>query len=353
MKNSSSPKSRQFRRIAAEEAFSIPAVSGMMRDVVRTLPAASLDLNLARRIYDDPAEGTMGAELSRRLLDLEDERLRIMDDYGVDMHLLSLTAPGVQMFDADTATELAALANNILAETIARHPDRFAGLASFAPHSPKRAAKEMERAIRDLKLNGFIVNSHTNGEYLDDPKFWPVLEAAEGLDRPLYIHPRAPSDGMADPFRSYGIESAMWGFGVEVGTHVVRLICSGVFDRYSNLNIVIGHMGEAIPFWLWRIDFMHGRAVSSGRAKKLALKPSEYFRRNFSITTSGVESPEALEYSIKVLGVDKVMWAIDYPYQPMGPAVAFMDAAPIPDEQKTLVYGSNAERIFRITASMR
>jgi 5-carboxyvanillate decarboxylase len=142
-----------------------------------------------------------------------------MDETGVDMHLLSLTAPGVQMFDADTATDLASLANDRLAEVIARHPTRFAGLASFAPHSPIRAAKEMERAIRELKLNGFVVNSHTNGEYLDDPKYWPVLEAAEALDACIYIHPRGPSDGMAAPFRDYGMWAALWGYGVEVGTH--------------------------------------------------------------------------------------------------------------------------------------
>src|SRR5215467_2961003 len=339
---------KPFRRIATEEAFSVPAVAEAMRDVVRHLPAANLDLNLLRTIYDNPPEGSTGSELLRRLLDLEDERIRIMDANGVDMHLLSLTSPGVQMFDADTATELAALSNDILRETIARHPSRFAGLASLAPHSPKRAAKEMDRAVNTLALQGFIVNSHTNGEYLDDPKFWPILEAAEHLRRPLYIHPRAPSDGMADPFRSYGIEGAMWGYGVETGTHVMRLIVSGVFDRFPDLKIVIGHMGEAIPFWLWRIDFMHARAVSSNRAIKIQLKPSEYFRRNFAITTSGMESPDALEFSIKLLGIENIMWAVDYPYQPTAPAVAFMDGFSISDEQKALLYHRNAERIFGI-----
>jgi 5-carboxyvanillate decarboxylase len=337
-----------FRRIATEEAFSVPAVAQAMRDVVRQLPAANLDLNLLRTIYDNPPEGSTGSELLRRLLDLEDERIRIMDANRVDMHLLSLTSPGVQMFDADTATELATLSNDILRETIARRPSRFSGLASFAPHSPKRAAKEMDRAVNKLGLQGFIVNSHTNGEYLDDPKFWPILEAAEHLRRPLYIHPRAPSDGMADPFRSYGIEGAMWGYGVETGTHVMRLIVSGVLDRFPDLKIIIGHMGEAIPFWLWRIDFMHARAVSSNRARKIQLKPSEYFRRNFAITTSGMESPDALEFSIKVLGIENIMWAVDYPYQPTAPAVAFMDAFAISDEQKALLYHRNAERIFGI-----
>src|SRR5262249_38135001 len=128
----------------------------------------------------------------------------------------------------------------------------------------------------------------------------------------------------------------------------IRLICAGVFDRFPELQIVIGHMGEAVPFWLWRIDFMHARAVATRRAKKLELKPSEYFKKNFAITTSGMESPEALQYSIKVLGVEKVMWAIDYPYQPTAPAVAFMDSVDMPDTDKELVYHGNAERIFGI-----
>jgi 2,3-dihydroxybenzoate decarboxylase/5-carboxyvanillate decarboxylase len=340
-------RQKAFRKIATEEAFSIPEIASALQSITRS-SSTSLDLNLMKTIYDSSPENGSGSELLRRLLDLDGERLRAMNESHVDMHLLSLTAPGVQMFDADTATHLAALANDRLAETITRNPSRFAGLASFAPHSPKRAAKEMERAINSLGLNGFMVNSHTNSEYLDDPKFWPILETAEALSAPLYIHPRAPSDGMAEPFRSYGIEGAMWGYGVEVGTHVVRLICAGVFDRFPELQIVIGHMGEAVPFWLWRIDFMHARAVATHRAKKLELKPSEYFKRNFAITTSGMESPEALQYSIKVLGVEKVMWAIDYPYQPTAPAVAFMDSVEMPDADKELVYHGNAERIFGI-----
>lgn len=337
-----------FRRIATEEAFSTVPVAKAFGEMIRTAPLAALDSGAMKAIYESFSQGAAPPELLRRLLDIEGTRLRIMDESGVDVHVLSLTSPGVQMFDADTATELAAESNDALAGIVAKTPARFAGLASVAPHSPKRAAKEMRRAIRELHLNGFIINSHTNSEYLDDPKFWPIFEAAEELERPLYLHPRSPSDGMAAPFRSYGIGGAMWGYGVEVGTHVLRLICGGVFDRFPKLKIVIGHMGEGIPFWLWRIDFMHGRAVATDRSRKLELKPSEYFRRNFAITTSGVESHDALEYSIKVLGAENVMWAIDYPYQPTGPAIAFMDSAPIPDEQKALIYHGNAERIFGI-----
>lgn len=337
---------KKWRRIATEEAFSIPEVAAGLRGVARA-PGNSLDLILVKRIYDAQVDDAP-ARLLPRLLDLEDERLRDMDQNGVAVHLLSLTAPGVQMFDADTATELAALANDRLAAVISRHPARFAGLASFAPQSPKRAAKEMERAIKTLKLNGFIVNSHTNNEYFDDPKFFPILEAAEALDGCIYIHPRAPSDGLAAPFREYGLDSAQWGYGIEVSTHAVRMMVSGVFDRFPKLKICLGHMGEAVQFWLWRLDYMNKNAQIRGAAPKTKLTPSEYFKRNFVITTSGQESHLALDFSIKALGIDNVLWAIDYPYQPSAPAVAFMDSAPVSAAEKEKLYHGNAERIFHI-----
>ena len=336
----------KFRKIATEEAWSIPEVAKELQNISR-YPGSSADLALMRGVYDnEPGYGNM--RFLDGLLDVEQMRLSEMDKHGVDMAVLALTAPGVQMFDADTAHELATLANDRLAEVIARHPTRFVGLASMAPHAPKRGAKEMERAINELKFNGFMINSHTNNEYLDNPKYWPLLEAAEALDRPIYIHPRAASDLMSGPLRDYGMDSAMWGYGVEVGTHAVRMMAGGVFDQFPKLKIIIGHMGEAVHFWLWRINFMNSRAQAIGRAKKTKLSMSEYFHNNFAITTSGVEDPIALDYSIRKLGVDNVMWAIDYPYQPTEPAVAFMDAAPLSDEDKAKVYGGNAERIFRI-----
>jgi predicted TIM-barrel fold metal-dependent hydrolase len=266
-----------------------------------------------------------------------------------NVQLLSLTAPGVQMFDADTATSLAIVANDRLAGIAQRHPTRYAALASFAPQDPGRAVHEMERAIQKLKFNGFIVNSHTNNEYLDQPRHWPILEAAEALDAPLYIHPRAPSDGMAAPFRDYRLEGAAWGYGIETGTHAVRLMLSGALDRFPKLKIVIGHMGEALPFWMWRLDFMAAPgARAAGRTNQL--KPSEYFQRNFAITTSGVEDPLALRYCIDKIGADNIMWAIDYPYQPTAPAVSFIESAPMSEEHREKIAYKNAERIFRITA---
>lgn len=334
-----------IRRIATEEAFSLPEIAAALREVVRG-PTSSLDKMLCKGIYDPrPDDGYSRSGFLEGLLDIEGQRLKQMDELGVSMHLLSLTAPGVQMFDADTGTHLATLANDRLAEVVKGNPTRFAGLATFAPQDPARAAKEMERAIRTLGLNGFIINSHTNNEYLDLQKFWPILEAAEALDAAIYIHPRAPSDGMAAPFRDYRLDAAVWGYGMEVGTHAVRLMMSGTLDRFDKLKIVLGHMGEAVPFWLWRLDFMG--APGRGRSPN-KLKASEYFQRNFAITTSGVEDPIALKYCIDKIGLDRIMWAIDYPYQPTAPAVAWIDAAPLTDAEREKICHGNAERIFHI-----
>jgi 5-carboxyvanillate decarboxylase len=349
---------KRLRKIATEEAFNIPEIAAALRATVGK-GGASLDFQLLAQIYGDsnavpPAAGALpesnrdraAQRLLPRLLDLGALRLADMDANGVDMHLLSLTMPGVQMFDRDTAVSLARVANDRLHDAVRRHPERFAGLASFAPQAPEAAAKEMERAIRRLRLNGFIVNSHTDNAYLDDQRFWPILEAAEGLGAPLYIHPRAPSDGMARPFADYRIEGALWGYGVETSTHVVRLMMSGVLDRFPRLRIVIGHMGEALPFWLWRLDFMG--APGARAARRNQLKPSEYFRRNVAITTSGVEDPAALRFCIDKIGAENIMWAIDYPYQPTAPAVAFIETAPLSEAEREAIAFRNAERIFGI-----
>lgn len=355
------PDSRsRLRKIATEEAFTIPEIAEAIRRAVRR-GGTNLDLKLLAQIYDSPTAKRATEEIPNippadrdrssttrlpALLDLDKLRLADMDRTGVDMHVLSLTLPGVQIFARDIAVALARLANDRLAEAIRRHPTRFAGLASVAPQDPAAAAKEMRRAVVDLKLNGFIVNSHTDNGYLDEERFWPILEAAEALDAPLYLHPRAPSDGMAAPFRDYRIEGAVWGYGVETGTHLLRLIFGGVLDRFPRLRIVVGHMGEALPFWLWRLDFMGSPRARVGR--KNELKPSEYFRRNITITTSGVEDALALRFCIEKIGIENVMWAIDYPYQPTSPAVAFIENAPLSDAERAKVAHANAERIFKI-----
>lgn len=338
-----------MRKIATEEAFSVPEVAAALQGVARS-STQSLDKMLVQGIYDADSmpDGYSRFNFLEKLVDIEGARLAQMDELGIDMHLLSLTAPGVQMFDADTATDLAALANDRLADICRRHPTRFAGLATFAPQSPKRAAKEMERAINDLKLNGFILNSHTNDEYLDDTKYWPVLEAAEALGACIYIHPRAPSLSLKGPFQDYGLDSASWGYGVEVGTHAVRMMAAGVFDRFPKLTICIGHMGEGLPFWIWRLTYMNSRAQDTGRAPKTQRTMEDYFKRNFVFTTSGVEDHMALDYAIRRIGIDNVLWAIDYPYQPMKPALDFMAGAPVSEDERAKLFHKNAERVFRI-----
>jgi len=331
-------------RIATEEAFSTREHMRAMKALVDSAPEVTRhDYRLWRLITGDQL-----ADTPARLLDLEKQRLAEMDQYGVNMQLLSLTSPGVQMLATDVAVGVAESVNDEMAEAIARHPTRFAGLATVAPQDPARAAQEIERAKTKLKLNGIVINSQTNNEYLDLQKYWPILEAAEAHDMPIYIHPRTPSDQMRAPFDDYNMGSAFWGYGMETSTHFVRIMMSGAFDRFPNLKIVLGHMGEAVHFWIWRLDYMSapGRARGETPTKKL---PSEYLRQNLRITTSGQENPHALRYSIDVLGLENVMWAIDYPYQETPGAVSFMDNAPLSQQERDAVYWQNAKRIFNIT----
>lgn len=331
-----------YRRIATEEAFVIPEVLEPMR------------ARFENEGYDPDlffwSKAAAGSPLERRLYDLDDERLQVMDENGVDVHLLSLASTGVQMFDADKATALASLANDHMAEAIDRHPDRYAGLASFAPQDVAGAVKEIERAMTELDLNGLIVNSHTNGEYLDEPEYWPILEAAAALKAPLYIHPRAPSPAMAKPYRAHTLEHAIWGFQAETGLHAVRLIVSGVFDKFPDLKIVLGHMGEGLPYWLYRIDAMHKAFKAPDRAV-LKQKPSDYFHQNFAITISGVNWTPALKFCIDAISADNIMFAIDYPFCDSAEAVEFMDSVDISEEDRKKIYSENAERIFNIKSA--
>ena len=335
---------QKYRRIATEETFAVPEQIAEIRRLADS-GAADLDLVLWRSIVGDTP---YGRRMLPDLLDLDEQRIRVMDENGVAMQVLALTSPGVQMFAPDTAVAIAETANDQLAEAIARHPGRFAGLAAIAPQAPAAAVKELDRAKNKLGLKGIIINSHTGGQYLDEPQFQPILEAAEALELPIYIHPRSPPPAMAAPYSQHWLDGALWGFQAETGLHGMRLIMSGTFDRYPKLKIILGHMGEGIPFWLWRIDYMYGtRKARSGGGP--ALKPSDYFKRNFTITTSGVNSGATLRYCHEVLGPDNIMWAVDYPYQDDTPyAVEFVDAVDLPEADKQKIYHGNAERLFKL-----
>jgi predicted TIM-barrel fold metal-dependent hydrolase len=262
------------------------------------------------------------------------------------MQVLSLVSPGVQFLDAGTATRLAKEMNDQLAKIVRDHPSRFAGLACLAPQSPERAADELERAVTDLGLKGACINSHTKGEYLDEKKYRVIFQRADRLKAPIYLHPRAPSSGMIEPHLGYPmLDSAMWGFGSETGLHAMRLICSGVFDEYENLKIVLGHLGEAIPFWMWRIEnFWKITPIS----KSLKKTPSQYFRDNFAVSTSGMFSGPVLEYVMKVVGVDNIMFAVDYPFESPETAVKFISEFQMPRKDRENICHKNAERIFSL-----
>ncbi len=294
------------------------------------------------------------AAMLRRFTDMG-ARIGEMDAAGVDMSILTLNPPGVQIFsDAGKAATLAREANDRLAGIIAERPDRFFGLGSLAPQDPEAAALEIKRVMGPLKLGGVMIASHTHGRYLDEPECEPILAALEEEDATLYLHPRLPSPQMLDPYMKYGMVAALWGFQAEAGLHAIRLIMSGVFDRHPKLRVVLGHLGEALPFWLWRLDNIYAKTFEwAGNALamvKLELKPSEYVLRNFAVTTSGMSDPDVLRYCVGKLGAERVMFAIDYPYEDSATAAAALTAADLDDEQRELIAHRNAERLFRVPA---
>jgi 5-carboxyvanillate decarboxylase len=327
-----------YRRIATEEAWG-PAE--MFREWQRLLDANP---------QDEPGFVALWANLAtsnftRRLAELGEGRLADMDRAGIDMQVLSLTAPGVQVFDTGTAVAIAASSNDELAEAVRNHPTRYAGLVAVAPQDPRQAALEIERGIQRLGLHGVIINSHTKGEYLADSKFWEIFEAAEANDAAIYIHPRDPSPGMVQPFLDYRLHMGDLGFGVEVAFHTQAIINAGVFDRFPGLKLVIGHGGEGIPYNLYRIDRTHFVRPQNMRARHV---PSYYMKRNVYITNSGVAWAPMVKFAQEVLGVDQVLYAMDYPYQYDIEEVHAMDALPIPYYAKKQFFQTNAERVFKL-----
>jgi 2,3-dihydroxybenzoate decarboxylase len=274
-----------------------------------------------------------------------------MDASGIDIQVLMLTSPGVQVFDAATANALAAASNDELAAAIARYPSRYVGLAAAAPQDPKTAAKEIERGVRKLGLKGVIINSHTQGERLDNPKFWDIFAAAEALDVPIYLHPNSPPRDMIQPYLEAGLDGAVFGFQAETGLHMLRIITSGVFDEFPKLKMAIGHCGEALPFWLYRIDYMHRAAVAANRfphLRKLKRSPGEYLRDNVYATNSGVAWAPAIMLCHQVMGPEHTLYAMDYPYQYLASEVTVSDELPMSADDKKKYFQSNAEKLFKI-----
>lgn len=335
------PAKAPYKRIATEEAWITPEILKGYRELIRKKAGDAGFLSLWGVFIK------RGGILLDRLLDMGENRIRDMDATGIDVQLLLLTAPGVQVFGAGTARSLAASSNDQLAEAILAYPKRFAGLAAIAPQSPAAAAKELERSIQKLGLKGAVINSHTKGEYLDNPKYWEIFEAAEALDVPIYIHPQTPSPDMVKPFVKRGLDTAIMGFGVEVALHTLAIITSGALDRFPKLKIVIGHGGEGLPYWLYRIDYMQEYNRQAFRPE-LKMLPSDYMKRNIYITTSGLPWAPAITMAQSVLGMDRVLYAMDYPYQYRVEEVVMTDRFPISDANKKKLFQKNAEKVFSL-----
>lgn len=339
-----------FKKIAIEEAFATPELF----DEWRKLLASNTQKEPGfRKLYGSFLSNPATQDIRDRLLDVGTGRLRDMDRHGIDMQILSITTPGIQVFEKKKAIALTKKSNDRLAEAIDAYPDRYAGLAAVAPQAPAQAARELERAVTELGMKGAIINSHTQGEYLDRPKYWELFEAAQALDVPIYLHPRTPSPEMIKPFLSYGLEGAGWGFAIETSTHAMRLMLSGLLDEFPKLKFILGHLGEGIPFWLPRIDSRFANKTwtdlnASDRVKQRQRKPSEYFRDNFVIATSGVNWSPALTFALSVLGADRILFAIDYPYESTALAVEGIDNTPMSDRDRQKIYHTNAEKLFKL-----
>jgi 5-carboxyvanillate decarboxylase len=341
-------RSPRFQRIATEEAFApvdmIERYKRLIEDGATDDPG--FESLMGYFLFNDSPRTNAVVE---RLQDLGARRIADMDETGIARQVISLTAPGLQIFDKETAVSLACAYNDELGDALRSYPARFTGLAAVPPQDPKFAARELERAVSQLGMRGVIVNSHTHGEYFDDEKFWEIFEAAESLDVPIYLHPQTPPPDMIRPLLECGLDGAIYGFAVETGMHLLRIIMSGALDRFPGLRLVVGHLGEAIPYWLFRVDFFHRGIVSTKRYRNirpLEKKPSDYMRENVYVTTSGMAWEPVILYARSVLGNDRVLYAMDYPYQFVPEEVLVTDNLPISGDELRAFYQTNAERVF-------
>ena len=278
------------------------------------------------------------------LVDFGEYRLREMDAAGIDVQILSHLTPGTSRLDPTRAAALARRANDRLYEALQANPGRLLGYAELPMPAPDQAAAELERTVKEYGFKGAMVNGLTHGLFIDDERFIPVLEMANALKTPLYIHPSTPHQAVIDAYyKDYpALARAGWGFGLEAATHATRIIMSGLLDRFSDLRIILGHLGESLPFWLWRAN----RSLT--RDGKLKRPFRDYFREHFFVTTSGNFSQAALLCSLLELGADKILFAVDWPFQSNLDGVAFVKGAAMSDDDKEKIFSRNAEKLFGI-----
>lgn len=316
-----------MRKIALEEAFNVDRLADAQG-------AMEADMNPAWAAY-----------VGERISDLTDLRLAEMDEQGVDLQVLSLTAPGIQaIVDPAEAVDVAREANDLVAGVVADHPTRFAAFAALPCQDPGAAVAELERAVTELGLRGALINGHTHGVYLDDPRHQGLWEAAASLGVPIYLHP-ADAPAPVAVCESYPLDRAAWGWAFETGSHALRVILAGTFDRYPEATLLLGHMGELLPYSLARLDDRYDFYVAD---PPLAHPPSHYVRHNVMVTTSGVNDAAPLHCAIDALGADRVLFAVDYPYQRNDEAVAFIDSVDLDEADRARICHGNAERLLGI-----
>ena len=292
----------------------------------------------------------MAAERLANLGELGERRIADMDKAGIDVQVLSHTHPSPEILEAARAIPLCQRVNDEMAEAVRRYPTRFAAFATLPVADPSAAAQELERAVKILGFKGAFINGVTQGRFLDDPFFSPLLERAEILAVPLYLHPAPPPEPVQkayfsglDPELARMLSIAGWGWHAEQGLHTIRMIANGVFDRFPKLQIIIGHMGEMIPFFLARIN-----AVVTPFSKNRNGSFAEYFHRHVHITTSGIFTAPPFVLSLEVVGADRIMFSVDYPYSPNEAGRAFLDKLSLSPVDFDKITHGNAERLLRL-----
>lgn len=321
-----------MRTIAIEEHFLADGFREMM---------SKQEGNSARAIF---------ARIEEKLSDLGATRLQEMDASGIDLQVISHTVANIDSLAVSEAVRLSRQANDQLAAAVAAHPDRFAGFATLPMTDPQAAVDELERAVSSLGFKGALISGTTRGLFLDDPSFLPILERAVALDVPIYIHPAEPPEVVKkayyegfDPTVNRFLSTAGWGWHSELGIHALRLILAGVFDRLPKLQIIIGHMGEMIPFMLARID-----NTLTPAAKNLRQKVSDYFLQNFYITNSGFFTEPPFLLALQTVGADRIIFSVDYPYSTNDLGRTFLDNISLSPTDKEKISHLNAERLLKL-----
>jgi gamma-resorcylate decarboxylase len=320
-------------KIALEEHFNLPRFQGELAQYVNA---------------------KMMKEVECQLLDTSALRLEEMDAAGVGYALLSLTAPGIQAeLDPQRAIVHARQVNDALANIVADQPARYGGFATLPLQDPQAAIAELERCVTQLGFPGVMLNGFTNigdaetGWYYDHDRFLPFWERAEALHVPVYLHPRNPLPANLGIYEGHPeLIGAVWGFTVETATHALRLMTSGLFDRFPRLTVILGHLGETLPFSMWRIEH---RITYMGDQRKFRKPLGDYLRTNFYVTTSGNFHTLALNTTLAEIGAAHVLFSIDYPYESMREAADWFDNAPISEEDRWKIGRGNAEKLFSLS----